>query len=164
MNVTQFAEQHRLKVRRDDCSEKIISGKAGHVYENGDDRFGICLMFKSARKWMSVQRRLLAAGFTLGQDGDSEGTLLFDPTNADQVAIAIRESRIRQRRVLSEDARIALADRLNRKNSPRPRNANEASGQGNGHPVGKPESFAENTLYFRGNLKLFSEKRGVAVG
>jgi hypothetical protein len=121
MNVSEFAEQYRLKVSRDDCGEKIISGKAGHVYENGDDRLGVCLMFKSARKWMSVQRRLLAAGFTLKQDGDSEGTLLFDPDNVDQVAAAIRETRIRPRRVLSEDARIALVQRLNRKNSPEKR-------------------------------------------
>jgi len=121
MNVTQFAEQYRLKVRRDDCGEKIISGKAGHIYENGDDRFGVCLMFKSARKWMSVQRRLMAAGFTLGQDGDTEGTLLFDPDHPAQVTAAICESRIRHRRVLSEDARVAFSDRLNRKTSPEKR-------------------------------------------
>ena len=65
--------------------------------------------------------RLLAAGFTLAQEGDSEGTLLFDPENVDQVAAAIHESRIRQRRVLSQDARLALADRLNRKNWPEKR-------------------------------------------
>jgi hypothetical protein len=50
-----------------------------HVYEHGAGRFGVMLMFDSARKWSNAKKTLIAGGFAIRQNGDTEGTALFDP-------------------------------------------------------------------------------------
>jgi len=120
VQIEQFAEQYRLRVKRDSCGEKIVSGKfrAGrgrpedhsHIFENGDDQFGLCLLFATARKFGSVMRKLLAAGFTLGQIGDTEGTFLFDPANTRQAKLAIRVVGTRQKRILSPEQLAQLSE------------------------------------------------------
>lgn len=53
-------------------------------------------MFGSnARKWNNARTRLVKLGFTVRQNGDAEGNLLFDPTNETQARAAIREARIK---------------------------------------------------------------------
>ena len=32
MNITEFAEGHRLKTQRDECGDVIVPGKSGHIY------------------------------------------------------------------------------------------------------------------------------------
>ncbi len=111
MDMKQFSTQHRVRIRRDGCGEEIILGRQfcadmpkrteyrAHVYEYGDSRLGVMLLFTSARKWESAKRKLTAAGFTLRQDGHTEGTLLFDPANEAQARLAlavIRAKRIRE--------------------------------------------------------------------
>jgi hypothetical protein len=39
--IETFAQQHRLKVTRDECNDQIIQGKRGHLYFDG---FDLCLM------------------------------------------------------------------------------------------------------------------------
>ncbi len=39
--IETFAEQHRLKVTRDECKDQIIEGRRGHLYFDGPD---LCLM------------------------------------------------------------------------------------------------------------------------
>jgi hypothetical protein len=125
MTLKEFAERYRVRIRRDGCDEITIPGKRfcpdvperveyrSHIYEHGDGRFGVCLLFLTLGRWTHAKKRLLADGFTLGQDGDTEGMLLFDPTNEKQARGAIREASIRYRKVLSEADRIARASRLN---------------------------------------------------
>jgi hypothetical protein len=36
--IVEFADEHRLKVGKDDCGDAIIPGKYGHVYEYGTRR------------------------------------------------------------------------------------------------------------------------------
>jgi len=86
--IGNFAEQHNVRVRLDSCGESVIPGRGKgrveerhHIYENGDERFGVCLQFDSAKKFGNARRRLLALGFQPRQTGDREGTLLFDPSN-----------------------------------------------------------------------------------
>ena len=123
MTISEFAEQYRVKTRKDSCDESIIPGKprktkwvedACHIYENGDEQFGLCLMNplpypETKAKYSNAKKRLLAAGFIQGQDGDSEGTFLFNPANAVQAKLAIREAGIKIRRKISPEQRAKLA-------------------------------------------------------
>ena len=106
MTIEQFAQTFSVNVRRDSCGESIIPGKPrkekrpedrSHIFLYSEDEktFGVLLTFSTARRWNSVRERLVAAGFTLGQKGDREGTLLFDPTDSRQANAAIREAGIR---------------------------------------------------------------------
>jgi len=123
MTIQQFAEQYRVKTRKDSCGEVIAPGKPrktkwvedkSHIYEHGNGEFGLCLMNpvshpEAKAKYTNAKNRLLAAGFIQGQDGDSEGTFLFDGSNAVQAKLAIRESGIKVARVLSPEQRALLA-------------------------------------------------------
>jgi len=125
MDIQEFAENHSLKVKMDSCGETIIPGKPRnleraedrrHIYENGDGRFGVSYVHAgpvaSVGKYHNAQKRMLEAGFTQGQNGDAEGTFLFDPANETQAKIAIREIGARMRREASPERRIVLAANL----------------------------------------------------
>jgi hypothetical protein len=142
MTLVEFAEQYRVRTRQDECGETIIPGKLwkvrpksnfaspnrlwqyGHqIYEHGKGQFGLLLMFpvdndkeiggsgKSA-KWVNAQKRLIAAGFTIRQNGDAEGTALFNPDDNAQARFALKLAGIKTRRQLSPERRASLASQL----------------------------------------------------
>ena len=93
--LTGFAEQHRLRMNRDECHDAIVRGKLGHLYEHGAGLFGIVLEARANSVSLettlrSRKRRAIAGGFALRQEGDSEAILLFDPADLDQGQLAIR--------------------------------------------------------------------------
>jgi hypothetical protein len=124
VNIDQFAVTHHARVRKDECGEPIINGKlwksqpkpsrmyGHHIYEHGDGRFGVMLMFDSARKWNNARKTLAASGFTIKQNAETEGTALFDPENKAQAKLAMRITGARIRRQLSPEKRDALVRRL----------------------------------------------------
>jgi hypothetical protein len=124
VNIDQFAASHHARVRKDECGEPIINGKlwkaqpkAGrmyghHIYEHGDGRFGVMLMFDSARKWNNAKKTLTASGFTIKQNAETECTALFDPENKAQAKLAMKITGARIRRQLSPEKREALVARL----------------------------------------------------
>jgi len=101
MSLRAFAENNRLKVRRDEDNTRIIPGKHGHIWDHGDDLFGVTLLDLTPRKWTHRKKLCLEAGMELQQDGDFEGTLLFDPTDVDQVRVALRVAGVKKRRTMS---------------------------------------------------------------
>jgi hypothetical protein len=112
MDIQTFAEKYRLRTRRDECGEIIIPGKLGQIYDCGTGRFGALFMPSGKprpRLWGSVRRKLMAAGFQLLQNGDAGGSLLFDPSDATQTALAIRAVGARRKRVPSEGQLAVLA-------------------------------------------------------
>jgi hypothetical protein len=112
MTIREFAEQYRCRLKRDGCGEQIIPGKVGQIYDYGTGRFGALFMPSGKPRsnlWGRVRRKLTAAGFQLLQNGDGEGCLLFDPTDATQTALAIRAVGARRKRVLSEGQLAVLA-------------------------------------------------------
>jgi hypothetical protein len=118
--IEQFADDNRIKLRKDSCGEIVIPGKPrnatrpedqSHIFENGDGRFGVCLLFPTPGKWTYTKQRLTKAGFEVKQNGDAEGTLLFDPSDRQQAKAAIREAGIKTRRTLSPEH--AASARLN---------------------------------------------------
>jgi hypothetical protein len=110
--VKHFADTYRVRARRDECGELILPGRIGHVYEHGAGRFGVYLSYPTKRAWSSAKRTLTATGFTIRQNGDMEGTVLFDPENEQQARLALTIARIRKRRVLTAEQRQRMADRM----------------------------------------------------
>ena len=91
----QFVENHRLRVKRDECHDAIVSGKLGHLYQHNASRFEIVLEAPADSTRLdstlrSRKRRAIAAGFVLHQEGDCESILLFDPVDVKQAGLAIR--------------------------------------------------------------------------
>jgi hypothetical protein len=114
MDVRLFAEKYRLRTKRDECGELIIPGGLGQIYEYGPGQLGCMVLGKSACYWNAARRKLVAAGFQVIQDGDTEGTGLFDPEDANQVKVATQVVRAKRKRVLSKSQRAALVGRLRR--------------------------------------------------
>ncbi len=125
--IQSFAERHNLKIKLDSCRNPIIPGKKtptgmsdrveyrNHIYEHGDDgTLGVCLMFPTKARWTYAKKKLLAAGFVIRLDGDTEGTALFDPADFQQARLAIRIVGAKRRRALTAGDRLDRAARLKR--------------------------------------------------
>ena len=110
IGIKAFSEQFRLKMSRDDCGEPIIAGKQGQLYEFGPAKLAVTVLAKSARRWNAARRKLVAAGCRIIQNGDTEGTALFNPGNPEQAGLAIRLIRARHRMQLSDARRGALRE------------------------------------------------------
>lgn len=117
INFEAFANTHRLKTRRDSCGEPlVIVGRPPrprpedccHIYHHDETRLGLVLLYDRALLWNNAKKRLLAAGFELAQNGDTEGVLLFDPENAVHVRLALKAAGIHPRQQMSEKGRAAL--------------------------------------------------------
>jgi hypothetical protein len=106
--LTDFAERHRLRIKRDQDRTWIIPGRFGHLWEDGD-RMAVTVFGEHAtpRGWGNRRRACLAAGMECVQDGDAEGTLTFDPSDAEQAQAAIRAVGAKRRRTMSPAQREA---------------------------------------------------------
>jgi hypothetical protein len=111
--LEQFAATHRLRVTRDAYYTPIIAGRAGSLITEYDDdgRLSVLLMGTSARWWNGRRNALVAAGAQLEQDGDTEGSLSFDPSNAIASALAIKFAGCKRRRVAAEPSAAQIAAR-----------------------------------------------------
>jgi hypothetical protein len=110
MSIKHFSETNRLNWKLDECGEHIIPGKAGHIYADAT-RMGVYVV-STPKKWGNARRAFEGAGFRIHQNGDFEGTALFEAGNPEQLKLAMRYARIKHRRKLSpeqlENARRAL--------------------------------------------------------
>lgn len=105
-----FAEEHRLRLKRDDCGDKFIPCRRGQIFDPEDRRFGVMLLNDSGRGWSSTvkiwnstRRMMQAAGFQITQDGDEEGAGLFEPIDAKQLKVAFKVAQPYRRKKLSEE-------------------------------------------------------------
>lgn len=126
MNIKTFAAKHNLKTKTDACGDTIIPGKHGQLYDHEDhedhedgERFAV-IHSTTPRKWGFTRTECLAAGMELHQDGDNEGTLLFDPNNLQHVKVAIRAASCRVKKQLSPETLAKLAKRMATINASRP--------------------------------------------
>jgi hypothetical protein len=107
--LDSFAAVHRLRVTRDTYNTQIIAGKHGSlITDYGDGRLTVLLMGTSARWWNGRRTALVATGCRLEQDGDTEGSVTFDPSNAIACALAIKFAGCKRRKVATKAQRIAL--------------------------------------------------------
>lgn len=120
-DIEKFAERFRVKTRRDDCGHIVILGKQhrGAAAQSGifdgfaDGQIGVALLFGTKKKWGNARRKLQAAGFTVRQDGDTEGTLTFDATNGKQARLAIKLAGVRTKKHVAPPSVAQLAARQN---------------------------------------------------
>jgi len=119
--IVEFSTMHRLKLSKDGCGDLIIKGKkyvgsrpedACHIFEGYSTGLGVSLNFKSAKRWNRARRTLQDAGAQLHQNGDMDGIFVFNPADKPQVALVMSFVRPRQKRILSDDQRRVLADRM----------------------------------------------------
>jgi hypothetical protein len=98
LSIPRLAERWRLRVQRLEDGDPAIVGKYGHVHAHGDGRFGLLFMPGKVRLWAYAKRRLEAGGLLIWQDGDEEGSALFDPGNPAQARVALKVVGVRRRR------------------------------------------------------------------
>lgn len=107
MSLTRFAEQHRLRIRTDADGSRFIPGRDGQVYQYDAGRLAV-IHSSTLRKWNARRRAGVAAGMAVLQNGDTEGTLLFDVTNREQCRLAIRMAGVKRKRTMSPAQREVL--------------------------------------------------------
>ncbi len=114
MDIQAFANRYRLRVKRHEDGELIITGKRGHIYGHDNATLGLMFMPDRPRLWSHAKRKLEAADFTIWQDGDEEGSALFDPTNKAQARLALKVVGIKRKRSLTPEQRSAKVEILER--------------------------------------------------
>ncbi len=98
MDIQAFANRYRLRAKRHEDGELIITGKVGHIYEHDESTLSLMFLPDRPRLWANARRKLEAVGFVIWQDGDHEGSALFDPTNKAQARLALRVVGIKRKR------------------------------------------------------------------
>ena len=123
--IKEFAERHRLKTKRsaDDDGEIVINGRSGQIYEYSDTELAVSFtpgLDKERRgigkwcpkKWNATRKAAEAVGMIVRQNGDTEGSLSFDPKNKAQCKMAMQIAKVKLKRQLSDSQRAAVASRL----------------------------------------------------
>lgn len=87
--VRDFAKEQRLKIETQTDGSCCIRGSRGEIFQYDESQLAVLVSAETTRAWTAARKKLIAAGFTLYQDGDWEGSALFDPENADQANLAI---------------------------------------------------------------------------
>ena len=122
MELREFAEQYRVTMKKGSCGDDVIPGKPRNllraedrshifVYSLDGSRFGLAVMVNSVGKCNNRKKLALEHGFTIMQDGDSEGNLLFNPTDKSQAKLAIKIAGCREKAVLSPERLAVLQAR-----------------------------------------------------
>jgi len=119
VGIRSFAEKYRLYTKLDTDGTTIVAGKLGHIYEHSETQLGLLFMPTAprARLWSATKAKGTAAGMLLRQNAESEGTMLFDHNNPEQARLAVTLVRARPKRVLTEEQRSALSERLSKARS-----------------------------------------------
>jgi hypothetical protein len=110
--IETFAKQHRLKTRIDVDGTPVILGRTGHIYEFSSTHLGVLYSYSkdlTSQRWNTARTACEAAGMSVEQFGDREGTLSFDPGNPKQAKLAIKTARCKTRRVVTEAQLAHLA-------------------------------------------------------
>src|ERR1700758_3198729 len=106
--IEKFAETHRLRVSKDECGDPVIRGRKRHqIFDNGDGRLGVLLVFSSPKKWNNCRKLVTAAGFQSRQDASTEGTALFNPGDDEQSKLAIKITGVRPKLALTTEQKKA---------------------------------------------------------
>ena len=117
MDFRTFEDTNRLRVKWNGA-EDLILGKYGELADMGDEgRFRLRLLAvpRSAnmdRTLRNRRHRAIAGGLELKWQGDAESVFYFDPADAAQLNLAVELVGTNRRRVMSQEQRIACAERL----------------------------------------------------
>lgn len=116
MTIEKFAEQFRLRVSRDECGDKTIPGKRGHLYFADG---ALCLMMIDGalihrRQWETLGGRLWMGDISPNAKGRRVQDVKIENIPLKNTLAAIKMIRARQKRVLSTEEREVLLARLPR--------------------------------------------------
>jgi hypothetical protein len=109
--IEQFAEQYRVKTKRDECGDTIIAGKTGDIFDGYLSGLGVRVTRETRKQWNSARRQMEAGGFVIRQDADTEGIAVFDPTNKALARLALKLARVIARRNVAAPSPAQLAQR-----------------------------------------------------
>jgi hypothetical protein len=105
--IETFAEQHRLKVTRDECNDQIIQGRRDHLYFDGAE---LCLMVLDGRPALASKWKALGGNLWLGDKTDGVQDVKITGIPVENAKAAIRMCRIKSKRIMS-DAQKAVLDK-----------------------------------------------------
>jgi hypothetical protein len=116
MIIEKFAEQFRLRIARDECADKIIPGKRGHLYFAGGE---LCLMVIDGAPAIRIHWDTLGGHLWMGDISlDAKGRRVQDVKVRGipfgNARTAIKMVRARQKRILSTDALEASRKRMSK--------------------------------------------------
>lgn len=114
MDIQAFANRYRLRAKRHEDGEPIISGRLGHIYEHDESTLGLMFLPDRPRLWPNARRKLDTAGFVIWQNGDGEGSALFDPTDKARARLAMKVVGAKRKRSLTLEQRSAKVATLER--------------------------------------------------
>jgi hypothetical protein len=105
MNIEQFAEQFRLRITRDECGDKIIPGKRGHLYFAGGELCAMVIDGAPAKRsrWEALGGRLWLGDVSPNQAGRRVQDVKVGAIPPQKAQAAIEMVRCRQKRVLSAE-------------------------------------------------------------
>jgi hypothetical protein len=116
MTIEKFADMFRLRVVRDECGDKIIPGKRGHLYFA---RGALCLMVldgavANRRRWEALGGRIWIGDVSPDAIGRRVQDVKIQGIPSENAIAAIKMVRARQKRVLSAEQRATCLARLAR--------------------------------------------------
>ena len=135
MNIEQFAEQFRLRITRDECGDKIIPGKRGHLYFAGGELCAMVIDGAPAKRsrWEALGGRLWLGDISPDEAGRRVQDVKVENIPLKDAQAAINMVRCRQKRVLSaeelEASRVRMLkarESLSIRPSPTPETFDEA--------------------------------------
>ncbi len=111
MLLEEFAKKHSLRIKRssqDDTDN--IEGKYGEIYDYGDGTLGVMVMPDPPRRglWVRSREKFVQIGMSIVQNGDQEGSAVFDPASREQSQAAIEAIQAKKVRKLSPERRAKL--------------------------------------------------------
>jgi hypothetical protein len=103
--IETFAEQHRLKITRDECGDQIIPGRRGHLYFDDAE---LCLMVLDGKpaissKWKALGGKLWMGDISKNTQGVRVQDVKIIGIPLENAKAAIRMCRIRSKRILSPE-------------------------------------------------------------
>jgi hypothetical protein len=106
-----FAQQHRLRVTRDECNDQVIQGKRGQLYFDG---FELCLMVLDGKpalpsKWKALGGKLWMGDISQNAQGVRVQDVKITGIPIENAKQAIRMCRIKPKRIMSDVQKAVLA-------------------------------------------------------
>jgi hypothetical protein len=121
--IETFAQQHRLRVTRDECNDRVIQGRRGHLYFDGA---ALCLMVLDGKPAIGSKWKALGGKLWMGDKTDGVQDVKITGIPLENAKAAIRMCRIKPKRIMSEAqkaAAMAGLDKARRIAQPPPANA-----------------------------------------
>jgi hypothetical protein len=105
--IETFAQQHRLKVTRDECNDQAIQGRRGHLYFDGAE---LCLMVLDGKPAIASKWKALGGKLWLGDKTEGVQDVKITGIPLENARPAIRMCRIKPKRIMTEAQRaVAFA-------------------------------------------------------